>query len=672
MTPRAPFDPELRAPKLAPWGAVLALAGGAVGGWVGVPLALLGVSLLLLACVSRRDGFLLVGPVAGAELARAARLGRPQLWRSVYALTAGLIVFLNLFPWLAVDRPFDPPSLRRDRLAQLNESLAASFAVVLFVYVALLTVQVMAGAITEEREKKRWDALLTTDLRGREILLGKLFGRLPVVLDPILAALPVLAILPLFGGVPPWLAGCAVLCCVAVMFGLGGVTLFFSLFSKARGSAAGATFFLTFLYLVVSSAAVLLYDYPAVVDFPRNVWPGCGVTLGDVVHPFVAGNPLAAGLLLSRGGVDLETAAPVAAWHFALFQFGVFFLFGLTAIRRLPVSAVWGGPSDRSSDTLSGTQRVKVAAKQAGWADRKPTDPPPELKPEKEPVDRPPVPDWPIVWWERFGWLNKGQAAFVTKMFTWRLWAVAGVAFAFYFGLRVFEWVWPSDPRLVREVANIALMPVLIFGIAFLFPPAFRAARCVAKEREADTLDGLLLLPLSRREILFQKWLGVALCDWPGFAPILAVLAMGVLTGFLPVSAALVYALTVPVLVGVLAAWGLYFSVTSKTARAAIARLVMFLIAMTFVLNVAATALSGPFGRPPTYRSEILGVSAVFPPAAFPILMAELERSGPPKSREFNPGGVLAAWLGGLTAYAATGGLAFWLAARRFESEKGA
>jgi ABC-type transport system involved in multi-copper enzyme maturation permease subunit len=357
----------------------------------------------------------------------------------------------------------------------------------------------------------------------------------------------------------------------------------------------------------------------------------------------------------------------VYAWHFALFQFGVFFLFGLTAIRRLPSSIVWGG----TTDTMTGTERVKTAAKQATWTDRKPTDPPPVLKPEKEPVNRPPVTDLSIVWWERFGWLNQGQVGFVTKVFTWRLWAVAAVAFTFYFSLRVFEWVWPSNPREIRDVASIALLPVMIFGMIFLFPPAFRAARCVAKEREADTLDGLLLLPLSRSEILFQKWLGVALCDWPGFAPLLVILATGTLTGFMAVSAAVVYAITVPVLVGVLTAWGLYFSVVSKTSRAAITRVVMFLIVMTFVLNAALALLSGAFDPPGTRpRLDHLVPAAVFPPAAFPILMAELDGTGPPKGREFNPGGVLAAWLCGLTVYAASGWLAYWLACRRFESEK--
>src|SRR5689334_12366119 len=60
---RAPgLDPERYAGRLAPVGAVLAVAGGCVGGWVGLGLAAVGFALLLLACFSRDDGLLILGP----------------------------------------------------------------------------------------------------------------------------------------------------------------------------------------------------------------------------------------------------------------------------------------------------------------------------------------------------------------------------------------------------------------------------------------------------------------------------------------------------------------------------------------------------------------------------------------------------------------------------------
>ncbi len=657
MTPRPPFDPETRARRLAPWGAVLALSGAAVGGWLGVPVALAGVVLLLLACVSRRDGFLLCGPIASAELTRAARLGRPWLWRSVYAVAAGLIVFFNFASAVPGDQLFGTPRIDRKLLETVNTSISYWFAGALFVYVGVLTVQVMAGAVAEEREKKRWDALLTTDLRGREILLGKLFGRLPVVLDPLLAALPILAALPLFGGVPPWLAGTTVLACVAVMFGLGGMTLFFSVFAASRASAIASTFILATMYVITSAGLAFVYEQRAVADFPQTVWPACPVTVGDLAYPFVVGNPVAGLMVLARGGVDIETAAPQLAWHFALFQFGVFFLFALTAVRRLPRAVVWG----KTADTLTGTQRVKVAAKQATQADRKPTDPPPVLKPEKEPVNRPPVGDWPLMWWERYGWLNKGQMSFVDGVFTWRLALLAAISSAFFLGMAVFEWAWPSTSRK-NNLIEIAILPVYLVGLFFLVPAPFRAARCVAREREADTIDGLLTLPLSRREILFQKWLGVCLSDWPGLAILLVWFAPAVLFGHVPVSVAVLFVVGLAAGISVLSAFGLYFSVISKTPAQAVFRLVLFLVALTFAASVVA---NGQHRGNPGYTT-----AGVFPPAGFAMLVEEQQMRGPPKSRTAQPWAVIRGWCVGLVVYGAMGWLAWALACRRFEDER--
>ena len=660
MTPRLPFDPESHAPRLAPWGAVLALSGAAVGGWVGVPLALVGVFLLLLSCVSRKDGFLLFGPIASAELTRAARLGRPWLWRSIYAIAAGLIVFFNLAAVVPFEQLFGVPRIPRRQLVNVNEAISYWFAIALFLYVSVLTVQVMAGAISEEREKKRWDALLTTDLRGREILLGKLFGRLPVLLDPLLATLPVLAVLPLFGGVPPWLAGATALACVAVMFGLGGVTLFFSVFTAKRGQATGFVVLVTTVYLVASTFVALGFLYPGIADFPRNVWPAFPITASEAAYPLIVGNPVAGLMILSRGGVDIASAAQRMAWHFALFQFAVFFLFGLTAVRRLPRAVVWGG----GAETLSGPQRVKVAAKQATHADRAPTDPPPVLKPEKEPVERPPVGDWSIVWWERYGWLNKGRMSFVTHLFTWRLALVAVVSFVFFLSVSIFEWAWPSSDLRRNNLVEVAVLPIYIVGMIFLIPAPFRAARCVAREREADTLDGLLLLPLSRSEILFQKWLGICLRDWPGIALLLAWYLPAVLTSHVPVSVAVLFVGGLAASMAILTAFGLYFSVNSKTPGQAVFRLVLFLLVLMLAVNAVAS------GQRP--KNAWYTTAGIFPPAGFAVLMEVQRRHGPPKGPSHDPVGVILGWACGTMAYGAMGTLAWLLACRRFEGERGA
>lgn len=365
-------------------------------------------------------------------------------------------------------------------------------------------------------------------------------------------------------------------------------------------------------------------------------------------------------MLLARSGVDVETAAPRIAWHFAVFQFAIFFLFSLTAIRRLPRAVVWGKPS---AEVLSGKQRVLATVVQAERADRKPTDPPPILKPEKEPVARPPVGDWPVVWWERYGWLNAGQMSFVDKVFTWRLAVVFGFSLVTFGGFRVAEWISPSDPRSIQGRIDILLVPVYLVSLFFLLVAPFRAARCVAREREADTLDQLLLLPLTRREILFEKWMGVCLGDWPGFAGLLAWFLPAVLTGHVPLVVAAMFIVGWIATLSILVALGLYFSVVSKTPGQAVFRLVIFLIVLSFTAG-------GIVNQLPNSGQKSAAIAGVVPPVGFLIMNEELRGWGPPKSRVLEPGVIAFGWGIGLIIYGSMGLAAWRIAGRRFENER--
>ena len=92
----------------------------------------------------------------------------------------------------------------------------------------------------------------------------------------------------------------------------------------------------------------------------------------------------------------------------------------------------------------------------------------------------------------------------------------------------------------------------------------FRATATVARERELHTLDFILLLPLSRFEILVQKWLGAV---WPGW-PLLVVAAAAVLFAWISTlisawSALLLLVLPVPALL-FFSVLGLFLSVFCK------------------------------------------------------------------------------------------------------------
>lgn len=93
--------------------------------------------------------------------------------------------------------------------------------------ICLVTPVFMAGAIEQESSPRTWDLLLATPLSSIGMVLGNLFGRIFFVLSLIVAALPILLILQVFGGVSPRsvLISAGIAACTAVVVGSAAVML---------------------------------------------------------------------------------------------------------------------------------------------------------------------------------------------------------------------------------------------------------------------------------------------------------------------------------------------------------------------------------------------------------------------------------------------------------------
>src|SRR5256885_4697410 len=104
--------------------------------------------------------------------------------------------------------------------ADLAEKFFLAFAVTQFLVVVALTPAYVAGSIADEKERKTLEFLLATDLRNREIIFGKLAARVTVLLMFVLAGLPVVAFLQLFGGIDPDILLAGVAATVVTVLGL--------------------------------------------------------------------------------------------------------------------------------------------------------------------------------------------------------------------------------------------------------------------------------------------------------------------------------------------------------------------------------------------------------------------------------------------------------------------
>lgn len=132
-----------------------------------------------------------LGPLFMWEIVREARKGRGYLPRIVYA--SGLLLLLYVL--------MQGKDITLKEAARFGEHAFNSYLVFQYLAVFLLTPVYVASTFIEDRQQGTLPLLLTTFLSPRELVFGKMMGRLAPMLGVLLAGVPILAILQLFGGI---------------------------------------------------------------------------------------------------------------------------------------------------------------------------------------------------------------------------------------------------------------------------------------------------------------------------------------------------------------------------------------------------------------------------------------------------------------------------------------
>ena len=634
------WDPERHARRLAPAGALLAVSGGCVGGVGGLLAALLGVGLLVLSCYSRRDGLLILGPLTHAELLRAARRRRPWMWRAVYALLAGFVIWLVITAsapgLLAWSPPYYPPA----HIADLNHQIALWFGVALAVYAVFLTLQLMPSIVAEEREAKRWDLLLTTDLRPREILLGKATARLLLVVEPLLTVLPVFSLMPLLGGLSPVAVALYGVALLAIVVSTTAVAVFYSLFAETPQDARGHAIVWMLAYYVASTVAVavLMSVGPFLLDAPLGL--------------LVAGNP-AAMTLPTAGTAGFEATLLASLPRFLAFHAGVTLLYGLMACRRLRFAVPWRRQS-----------RKEARAVRRAEARRGPT--PGDPVQAATATMRPPMGDRPLSWWTRFGH-RRGPLGFGLKYHL----RVNAIVFAAALAVQL------SRPLLESRALGLGPLPrlptllpallVWLLTLPLFLRPLSHAAGSIAGERQADTLTGVLLMPLTSREIVSAKWRGSVLESLSAYYRLLAF-------GLAATVAGCLHPLSLPILAVVVwpgmalaAAVGVLCSTAAKTPATAKRWTILAVAGGGSILLMGSVYVLADAG-PDTGMSVATFVAVTLPPATtfFPALLS----AAPAMRVEVTTAYAVSVLVGAVYQSLAAWGV-FNLAVWRFERSRG-
>jgi ABC-type transport system involved in multi-copper enzyme maturation permease subunit len=145
--------------------------------------------------------------IVGKELrSRTRGYWRPMLQLTIYLGIVTLAVVAVLGVSISSTGTLSPT---------LGESLFAALATGSTLLIAFVAPGLTAGAISGERERRTLDLLLVTRASPLGLIAGKLAGAFLWVLYLLVASLPALGVVNLFGGVPPLQAGAALAVTVA-------------------------------------------------------------------------------------------------------------------------------------------------------------------------------------------------------------------------------------------------------------------------------------------------------------------------------------------------------------------------------------------------------------------------------------------------------------------------
>ena len=539
-----------------PWLGLLGWVAGAVALWVvgrqrqwsPGELVLAGsVWLLALAVVAREPVRNLFGPVFWYELTRVGRRFVTFLFRFLYVAAVCGLLFLMYLAWRdEVQWSSGSGLIAPSKLSEFAADFFHLFAVVQYGAVLLLTPAYVAGAITDEKERKTIDYLFTTDLANREIVFGKLAARVAAVVFFVLAGLPVIAFLQLFGGIDPDLALAATAASLITVVGLAAVAVALSAAMKRSREAILAAYGLLLLYLFLSAVVAGImqglsrqgYTTVHVLDWTFD--------FADVTDWLAAGNAVYSLPMATKfTNFDPGVITPLLG-RYALFWAVVSVLaigWAVTRLRRATLHQRYGESRGKKS-----------VARQA--------------------ANRPAMGDTPLVWREVFaadrrvgcfGWLFRvvivGLAAVVP---VWVAYLVFVSDRPWYRGTFAAQWRDYTDAMSGWVRVSTGVLTFLV-----CFGAAMRGAGAVAGEKDRDTWVSLCTTPVSVGEFLFAKWLGAVLSMRFALWVLVGIWAVGLALGSVYWFALPVAALFLAVFASAFALAGIWCSISARTALVA-------------------------------------------------------------------------------------------------------
>jgi len=497
-------------------------------------------------------------PVLGMQLRASSRRRRTYVARLLWV--TGLLLFVVLV-WSDVVGDLDLPDARAAsvmRAAEAGKRIVAAVVWFLFAVAPVAAVILTSGSFAEELRRGSLPVLMTTPLSWEQIVVGKLLSRMMHLGVLVIAALPMLALVRVFGGVP-WGYVVGAVCVTLSLACLGGAI---STGQSARERRGGRAIFKA---LAATVGAGLLP----------------GIWLGGATEEMQHALPMTILLLWPAVcAVLLLAAAGVLARAVRLF--------------RLAAATAMGGESPRPFwAARGGVYLPPVPPDPPAFRRPKYDAPPPQMvaavgqlaaaaRRRRRPAPLPlMIRGSPIVWR-----MMRGSVLLEPKI----AYIAAGMVLAYSLFMGMLFGGFDSAAYHVI-VMGIALVVVGLYAL-------LGSAAAIASERESGCWPLLLTTPLTDGQILAAKVRAILWRCGPAGAVIGAHAALSVAAGKLHLAALWPLVNIAAGAVGLLVGVGLYFSTRlRKTTTAMLATAgtaVGLWVVLPMLLWLLGGALAGP------------------------------------------------------------------------------
>jgi len=415
---------------------------------------------------------LFAGPVFAREIATTPRNWKLYFSRALYiAALFGLV----LTAWLILLGAQDVRSL--GDLARFGSAVFALLAPLQMAMAIAFSALLTTAAVAQEKDRRTLDLLLMTRMTNTELVLGKLFASMLGVIVFVIAAIPLLMLIALLGGVS-----------YMQVLRVVGVTIAAAILAGSLGSTVALWREKTFQSLALTALLLLFWLIGGEVvagGFLGDQWWGLStVAWAEAVSPLRA---------ILAAVQPLPVVPTAVSWIggtvnlFILLTFILAILVNLWGITRV---RVWNPAQEvQTKATRTSGDLDPAAVTSASPATKR-------RRTSKR------VWDNPILWREVCTWAY-GKKIVVVRIAYLIVFAICGVALLSFL----------SDPagiphRYATLLPALAkpIVPLMVLGLILVNALAVTS---LTNERDLRALDLLLVTDLSAKEVIYGKLGGV-------------------------------------------------------------------------------------------------------------------------------------------------------------------